>query len=611
MSNSKKIFRLFSLIVFLFIYSSNIAYANRSLSIDKVYINVEILKDGTMVIQEERQITFNGQYNGFFQEVDKDKGVNIKDIRVLENGIPYEFNPTTTYGPPGTYLVRDQLNLVHIDWSIDALNETRTFVVEYIVENQPKIHKDIGELYYKFIGEWDDPQYNVTVLLTLPEDSNSNDLRAWGHGPLTGEVTILNNREILWQVDKLPSNAFLEGRVTFTPEIIDNAKLYTSIDALPEILEQEQRWANQANRERFISRVDIFLAMFVLLGTIIISFWLRRKYARPYLTTFDGEYYRELPADYSPAELGVLLRKGKPNTDDFTATIIHLALRGYIRLDEYSLEKKSLFSKKSESDFKITRLEKSDSLQTHEKKALDFIFEEISKDYNHVTFNDIENYAKNKPKRFLGFWQSWVDGLGYTGKTYNFFDDGTSKGTIIGVITGIFMFFIGIGSVIVLSTIFSGIALILTSFVVVLVAITLNRRSQKGEEDFVRWMAFKRFLLHFSEMNKHELPSLVIWEHYMVYAITLGVAKEVIKQLQILFPNLQEGNHHFGYGWYYYRGTSVGSFNSLTNSFSTLTTNLNNSINTAISKSSSGTGSGGGFSSGGGFGGGGGRGGGR
>lgn len=32
-------------------------------------------------------------------------------------------------------------------------------------------------------------------------------------------------------------------------------------------------------------------------------------------------------------------------------------------------------------------------------------------------------------------------------------------------------------------------------------------------------------------MEKHEIPSLIIWEHYLVYAVTLGVADKVIKQI--------------------------------------------------------------------------------
>ena len=51
------------------------------------------------------------------------------------------------------------------------------------------------------------------------------------------------------------------------------------------------------------------------------------------------------------------------------------------------------------------------------------------------------------------------------------------------------------------------------------------------------WNAFKNFLKDFSRLDKAEIPSIILWEHYLVYAVSLGVAKEVIKQLPIVFTD--------------------------------------------------------------------------
>jgi uncharacterized membrane protein len=117
---------------------------------------------------------------------------------------------------------------------------------------------------------------------------------------------------------------------------------------------------------------------------------------------------------------------------------------------------------------------------------------------------------------------------------------------------------------------------------------------------------FSMFFNGFFPMDKYEIPSLIIWEHYLVYAVTLGVAREVIKQLELVFPNMQDGDYHFGYGWYTYG--RIGGFNSMENSFKDISDSIDDSIKSAqaaVSKSSSGSGGGGGFSSGGGGGGGG------
>lgn len=122
----------------------------------------------------------------------------------------------------------------------------------------------------------------------------------------------------------------------------------------------------------------------------------------------------------------------------------------------------------------------------------------------------------------------------------------------------------------------------------------------------MRWGAFRRFLLHFSEMQRHEIPSLVIWEHYLVYAVTLGVVQEVIRQLELVFPNMQDGDYRFGSGWMAYGAYS--SFNQMNSSFQGIGNTLERSLQIAqkaASKRSSGSGGGGGFSGGGGGGGGG------
>lgn len=105
---------------------------------------------------------------------------------------------------------------------------------------------------------------------------------------------------------------------------------------------------------------------------------------------------------------------------------------------------------------------------------------------------------------------------------------------------------------------------------------------------------FQTVLEHFSEMERHEIPSLNIWEHYLVYAVTLGVAKEVIRQLEVVFPNLQDGDYRFGYGWMRYR-SGRSDMLALANTFEGIGSSLERAMQSAekaVSKSSSGSGGG-------------------
>ncbi|MCX5775310.1 MAG: DUF2207 domain-containing protein, partial [Firmicutes bacterium] len=67
---------------------------------------------------------------------------------------------------------------------------------------------------------------------------------------------------------------------------------------------------------------------------------------------------------------------------------------------------------------------------------------------------------------------------------------------------------------------------------------TIQRRSIRGNEEFVRWKAFKKFLTEFSNIKDYPMPGIVVWEHYMVYAIEFGIADLVEAQLRFKYKEL-------------------------------------------------------------------------
>ena len=111
--------------------------------------------------------------------------------------------------------------------------------------------------------------------------------------------------------------------------------------------------------------------------------------------------------------------------------------------------------------------------------------------------------------------------------------------------------------------------------------------NEKALEHKIKWKAFKKFLLHFSRMQDKDYGSIVLWEHYLVYAIGLGIADKVLKQLRDVYPEISMLDDTYS-GLYLH----TSSFDSFSSSF--------NSTSTGAFTYSSSTGSGGGFSGGGG-----------
>ncbi len=608
---------LLIIIFFIIIFTITNYREGRSYDFPRLYITAEILPDGSMLVVEERTADFRGTFEGLTQWINKRSGAEIVDVVVKERGVPYEYNPGSSPGPPGTYYTIDEYNRLLVDWSFAATDVQRTFTLSYQVKNAVAIHEDTAELYYQFVGrETSVSTEYIIVKLTLPAGAGIEDIKAFGHGPLSGEVYINSGEEVLWDVRHLPPNTFLEARLLFPKELVPEGTRETGRVALPHILAEEERWAAEANQRRLINQgVWGFTAIIIIFSFFgIIFIWLR--YGKEHKTNFLGDYYRELPGNRSPAELGVLWNYGKVNTTDFTATIMDLARRGYLRIDEYVSQSKGMFSREK-TGYAIVNLGKQEPVAPHEHELLTFLFVDVAYKKPYVTFKEIEEYAKLNGEGFYIFWEKWQKGLKKRGEESGIFDEETKKGKniaswignllLVGAL-GVFLIIRFFQPNIYLTSIFA--AFLLTGVIFKIFTNLLKRRSRQGAEEFVRWQAFRRFLLHFSEMQRHEIPSLIIWEHYLVYAVTLGVAKSVIKQLQLVYPDLQDGSHRFCYGWCTY-GYSGGFANqSLSGSFNNMVTSMENSFNqsfsTATSSSSSFSGGGGGFSGGGGGGGGGG-----
>ncbi|HPF44924.1 MAG TPA: DUF2207 domain-containing protein [Syntrophomonadaceae bacterium] len=597
------------------------ALADRSLTMDQIIVDAQVLPDASMQVTERITVDFSGQWNGFYVKIPQGD-TPIVEVQVSENGQPYEFNPGTEYGPPGTYLTKSEGGDILIDWSIDAYDQVRTFDVSYRVINAVKIYEDTAELYRKFIGEANGNKISyVQVNLTLPPGAEQfkqgEDIRIWGHGPLNGEVEFSGPNEVVLKVNDLPPYTFMEGRVLMPVSLFAGApaEAYDASPALVRIISEEKGWAEQANKERAMARAELGAGAGIVAAALGTVFMLWRRFGRKHRTVFDGDYYRDLPANYSPAELSVLWNFKAMNANDITATIMDLARRQFLFLEEDTVQVRKFLGSKEVTTFRLSfmpapepaalRKPEEATLRPHEIELIDFLKNDIGGGKDYIYLTDIEEYAKKHGEAFYAFWSEWTTSIAAKCESYNFFDSNGSM-SLLTVLGGVALFALGFVVAARMGTI--GWALIIAGIIIFFVPRFFKRRSVTGQEDYVRWEAFKRFLEHFSEMQRHEIPSLIIWEHYLVYAVTLGVAKEVIKQLEVVFPNMQDGDYRFGYGWMMY-GTYHNGMNALTNSFDGIGDSFQRSLASAqkaVSKSSSGSGGGGGFSGGGGGGGGGG-----
>ena len=134
---------------------------------------------------------------------------------------------------------------------------------------------------------------------------------------------------------------------------------------------------------------------------------------------------------------------------------------------------------------------------------------------------------------------------------------------------------------------------------------SLGRWSKEGLLEYRRWTAFKRFITDYSLMKEAPPVLLQIWDRYLIYAVALGVAEKLLKNLKIY---IQETGSELSHpGWYQVSYGAVFTVTTLDtlSRLESISRNMANMANLTRALQSS-TSVGGGFSSGGGGGGGGG-----
>jgi uncharacterized membrane protein len=402
-------------------------------------------------------------------------------------------------------------------------------------------------------------------------------------------------------VDHLPANTFVEAHVV--DPIVNFTMAPGPTPLLPAILVQEQQAADAANaaraeaRNRIERRHDLTIAMpFVvvvgLLGFLLIWFVRGREPARP---DDIGDYWREVPDD-PPAVGRSLLDFGSVGPTAFSATVVDLAQRGYLRISEERHDR--LIGKdKVTYRFDTLRHHDVDGLEPWERTVLQRLFDGVESS----TQDDLTTWARANQSAAQSFWRGFRASVK---------DEVERKGYLAGHRLGPFLAAIAIvvGLIAFAVVMFSfgtlwGLVPIAAAIGVFLFMRTLLQRTPAGARRAAEWDGLRSFLKDFSRLDEAVSGDMIIYERYLVAAVALGVADELVRGLSLKVPEVV-GNPGFA-TWYVasslesgFGGGGLGGFGSFDSTFGSTTG--------AFTPQSSGTGGGGGFSGGGGGGGGGG-----
>ena len=608
---------IYSLSIFLLFPIISLA-ADVDYDIEQYYIDAKILENGDVDVSEIFVVdgTFNG-YNMNLSYISTKSSVKASDISNIKvysldydekisfdtfnaDFIEFSLVNYASAGESMKYTIDPTSTGYSIKMFYPINREKIILRLDYTIEDIVTLHDGFAEFYWNFFsGELADEIGDLNVRVTLPGSDSSDYFRFWAHGPLEGEIDDISNSEnniVYARISSLESYGMLDIRITFADNLVDGITKYSN-QSFSEIVDEEMAIAEKTNALRKEIKIKwwgavigtIVFYVFVVMAFLYIYF----KYDKERDPSFKLKYNREFIDDYNVEVVDYLMNRNITE-NALSASIMNLIYKKNIKVEKIENVKNGY----------IFTLLNRDNLNATENALADFLFITVGNN-NTFTTTALKKYASNTKtcQTFMNTYTKWKSMVIKDGEKQEFFEK-KSKYIVIPfvflVYSIILTFFIANNNI----EFIPGIITVLVAIIFMIYVMTFSKKTKKGIEHFAKWQAFKRFLNDFGNFSVKELPEIILWERYLVYATVFGLADKVEKAMNVKISeigNVQIDTFTLNYI------TNIHIANLITSSMHSAINASQVAINQAAASSrmSSGSGFGGGFSGGGGFGGGG------
>jgi hypothetical protein len=548
----------------------------RELRIERFSSEIFVQSDATLDVTETIDANFIGVWHGLYRSIPVEyvtpQGFNYTLFLQLESA---------TDGAGHALKVETSRERHYLKWKIyvnDATDAQRTIVLHYRVKNGLRFFEDHDELYWNVTGDdWDVPLGNATALILLPPGvtgirtttfSGVAGSRAQDARSETSDNTI--------KVSMLRPLEFHEGLTV----VVGWDKGFVTAPGKADLIYQflESNW-------------PIFFPILVF----VFMFWLWYTRGRDPRTGPIAVQYAP-PEGMTPAEAGTLV-DDDAGMRDITATIVDLAVRGYLVIEEKETDHMLGLIKNKDYVFHIKKKPAEwAGLKPHELTLLAGIFSNGSA--SEVALTSLQNeFYKNLPN----IKNCIFDALMKRG-CFQHRPDVVRSGFVIGGISAaIMLFWLGnlLGQKMGMPVAPFLIAALISGVIIVGFGWFMPVRTVEGAKTLAGVLGFEDFLTHV-EADRMERISQTpeTFEKFLPFAMALGVEKKWVGAFKNIYsqpPSWYQGGYS---GGAFYPLAFVNSLDNMTARAGT--------VMASSPRSSGGSGFGGGGSSGGGFGGGGG-----
>lgn len=602
-------------------------------SLPRVHTQAQVMENGDLFVTEARTFSFEDDVNGVYWEIPfarneqgQASSITVLDVQELDDAVvdgseaearratqPMREVAWAESGDAHVYTVEDTGEGLKLKVFVPREDgDEVTLWVSYMIEGAVMAWPDTAELYWQFIGsEWEEDAEDVRLDVTfagaaqgtpaITGTADAANLRAWGHGPLDGEVSLdvadPTDPHVTLTAPTVRAGQFAEVRAVFPADWVPGLAP-SGESRLDGVIAEETAWANEANarRERARRTAVIGTAIFVVGPALMLALviYLRKtKYAN-YKSTFDETYFRDIPSKDHPAVLSALMHGGSVQDCAFIATLMKLTDDRVIKVSHRTRTEDGFLGmgKKKVEEYSIQLIARELTTDPIDQAALDLYFGPD---------------AKNGTARYLSTFQSLDD----VGEQLQAFKDQVVAGLELRRLTNLvpIEFKVGVifvcimlgcgGLIFTMKTdgvsfpfIAAGVAMAIAAAVF---AGTAKQYTPGAVELLCRCQALERWLVDFTNLDEAVPDDLILWNKMLVLAAAFGVSDEVLRQLADAVPvdlrESEDGIYYYpSYVWYHRFGGMGSPMSEMHDSYQALVS----------SSSSSGSGGGGGFSGGGG-----------
>ena len=550
------------------------ASAQRSLAIRHFDAAVVVNRDASVDVTETFTVEFSGKWNGVYRTVP----VQYETPQGFSWTLRLD-NVSATDGE-GASLKIEQARERHYMkfklWVPGAEDATRTVIFRYRAVNGLRFFEDHDELYWNLTGdEWDMPIEAVTARIELPPPATG--VRAiafngaYGSTAQDADIAIEGNTVRVSMPHPLGFHEGVTGVVGWDK------------GAVVEPTPTDKAAGFLATNWPLAIPIPVFLGMFLL--------W-KRVGRDPEERPVSAQY--EPPLGLTPAEAGTLLDESV-DMRDITATVVDLAVSGYLKIEE--TEETKLFGLISSTEYTFRRLDPpagARALELHEQAVLDGIF---SVGIRLVPLSALDNeFYKHLSGIRNGVFDRLVGrGLYRSRPDYvkaRWIGGGVALGALVAIAGAV------LGAKLSLTPLPFIVGGVLSALIVALFGSIMPARTVAGARAYEGTRGFEEFL-HRVESDRFArvVKTPEMFERFLPYAMAFGVEKKWASAFQDIVrepPSWYVGGNPVGF--------NTGGFSSRLSALSTHAA----SAMSSSPRSSGGSGFGGGGSSGGGGGGGGG-----